>query len=166
MTFIRFLMPGGNRVTPLDVARVLAFSYDWPLFVACLLVIIAGSVSGTGLADALLQFISEAAAALTPLSVIVLGHWLTYLYLYSVVVSFADFIGHGNALACLSFLAIWSWARSIGIRTTTGMPSSGVAPALAECIPGHESFRRCTRNVPTHVKTEITSPATTNESSY
>ena len=92
-------MPGGNRVTPLDVARVLAFSYGWPLFWACLLVVIAGSVGGTGPADALLRFISEALAALTPLSAIVLGYWLMYFYLYAVVVPFADLVGHGNALA-------------------------------------------------------------------
>ena len=138
-------------MTPLDVARVLAFSYGWPLFVACLLVIIAGSVSGTGPADALLRFISEAAAALTPLSVIVLGHWLMYLYLYTVVVPFSDLVGHGNTLACLSFLAIWSWARSIGLLTAASMPPSGAAPALAECIPGHESFRRpCRYDKPRH----------------
>ena len=145
-------MPGGNRVTPLDVARVLTFSYGWPLFVACLLVIIAGSVSGTGPADALLRFIGDALATLTPLSVIVLGHWLMYFYLYAVVVPFADFVAHGNALAYLSFIAIWSWTRAIGIRAAASMPSSGVAPALAECIPGHESLHRLVRcDTPQHL---------------
>ena len=60
MNFIRLLMPDGNRVTPLDAARVLAFSYGWPLLVACLLAIIAGSVSGAGPVDALLRFIGDA----------------------------------------------------------------------------------------------------------
>lgn len=149
---MRLLMPGGNRVTPLDMARVLAISYGWPLFVACLLVVIAGSVSGTGPVDALLRFIGEAAAALTPLSMIVLGHWLMYFYLYSVVVPFADFVAHGNALACLSFLAIWSWTRAIGIRAAASMPSSGAAPAPAECIPGQESLRHLVRcDTPQHL---------------
>ena len=142
MNFKKWLVPDGNRVTPLNVARVVALSYSWPLFWGCLLVVIASCVGGTEPAEALLRFISEAAAALTPLSVIVLGYWLMYLYLYSLVVPLADFVGHSNALASLSFLAIWSWARSIGTLTAMGMPPSGVASALAERIPGNESFCR------------------------
>ena len=148
----RLFKPGVTRATPLEVARVLAYSYAWPIFVGCVLVGISGLISGAGLGESILWFISESLETLTPLSVIVLSHWLMYLYLYYVIVPCADLVTHGSALTFLSFLAIWSVVSAMGLRATPRPRLWNVALTLIACYKKTAFFQWLTcRYRPRHL---------------